>query len=159
MQAGRGRAGAAVSGSHRASRDMSHGASAAWLPGPPGTLGSADNSSVDWPGGRLPFLQTRALVQSQKQVLFEVLKYKTFSLFPGKGQWEAGSLGQPRVQPPAPHHCHNQLCYKTWTPKEHPPVLHTALSEQSTQGQGPATTVITAREAAAYPGLRQGPKA
>lgn len=81
-----------------------HGASAAWLPGLPGftPLGSANSSSVDWPGSRLPFLQTRALIQSQKQVLFKALDYKTFSLFPGKGQWEAGSWGS-RGSGPQPH--------------------------------------------------------
>ena len=56
-------------------------------------------------------------------------------------------MGQPRVRPPAPHHCHNQLCYKPRTPREHPPGLHTACAEQSAQGQGPVTTVIRAQEA------------
>ena len=47
-------------------------------------------------------LQTRALVQSQKQVLFKALDYKTFSLFLEKGQWEAGSWGS-RGSGPQPH--------------------------------------------------------
>lgn len=31
------------------------------------------------------------LFKSQKKVLFKVLEYETFSLFPGEGRWETGS--------------------------------------------------------------------
>ena len=148
-----------MSGSHRASREVS-----------PRSLSSLASRAPRHTGKCQQFLCGLARQQASvspnqspcsKSETSAVRGTKISDIFPLPGEGAVGGrvLGQPRVQPAAPHHCHNQLCYKPWTPKEHPPVLHTARAEQSTQGQGPATTVITTREAAAYPGLRQGPQA